>query len=356
MSINRDTMKYTYSRDKAFKDLEWILFIVFTILAGWFASSVLQQFFSSKTNFTQHEEKITKYPVVVIFFNDLKASKVNLNNLEIHYEVKGMQQAGKLEIGKNYFHNDDFNKTEKVILESLESHEGYMVFRIIHSTPIHMNEGFPPEVKIILNTDTNVFENSDSEVAVYLTSPDNSPGFYGDYWTDGKPYQISMIKNSVVKCNIQAQITNYLEQTDKCQKESYSKCIASRIDAIELFNECSKKCMPNTFANMGKYFTTPFCQKDTDSQLCITEEMKMINDQDEGRSKCKKSCSIKEYTGENYLRYNLQKTANEMDEYYFKYRLHDVNSTKIYDEYLIYDGIGMVGSVGGTLGMFIELN
>ena len=26
---------------------------------------------------------------------------------------------------------------------------------------------------------------------------------------------------------------------------------------------------------------------------------------------------------------------------------------KIYQEYLIYDGIGMIGSVGGTLGMFI---
>ena len=61
-----------------------------------------------------------------------------------------------------------------------------------------------------------------------------------------------------------------------------------------------------------------------------------------------------EYTGETYLRYNLQETSDEEDRYYFKYRLHDVNSTVVYDEYLIYDGIGMVGSVGGTLGMFIE--
>ena len=146
-------MKYrTISRDKAFKDMEWILFIGFTILAGWFASSVLQQFFSRKTNFSQHEEKITEYPVVVIFFHDIKASEVYLSNLQIHYEVRGMAQAGKLEIGKNFFYNDHFNKTEKIILESFESYEGYMVFRIINSTPIFTKvwKGFQPEMKIKL--------------------------------------------------------------------------------------------------------------------------------------------------------------------------------------------------------------
>ena len=35
---------------------------------------------------------------------------------------------------------------------------------------------------------------------------------------DGKPFEISMIKNYSVKCNIRANITNYLKQTDKCHK------------------------------------------------------------------------------------------------------------------------------------------
>ena len=35
---------------------------------------------------------------------------------------------------------------------------------------------------------------------------------------DGKPFEISMIKNYAVKCNIRAKITNYLKQTDKCHK------------------------------------------------------------------------------------------------------------------------------------------
>ena len=67
------------------------------------------------------------------------------------------------------------------------------------------------------------------------------------------------------------------------------------------------------------------------------------------------SCSVKEFTGETYLRYNQKPQSNETGEYYFKYVLNDVASTRVFKEYLIYDAIGMVGSVGGTLGMVIEL-
>ena len=35
------------------------------------------------------------------------------------------------------------------------------------------------------------------------------------------------------------------------------------------------------------------------------------------------------------------------------YRFAYPQVSTIYQEYLIYDGIGMIGSVGGTLGMFI---
>ena len=347
-------MRHTISRDKAFKILECFLFIGFSIVAGWFASGVLKQFFSRETNFTQYEKKITEYPVVAIVFSDLRASEVNLNNFEILYLPNFIMNPTerKLGIGKNYIHNDDFNKTEIVIVESFKNYKGFRVFRIIHSTPIHMLLKVPPEIVIKLITKLQMSENFNSEVHFYLTSPNNSPGFWAKYWKDGKPFQISMIKNSAVKCNIQAQITNYLRQTDKCQKESFSECMASQIDEIE-FNECPKKCMPNAFANLGKYYQTPYCKNDTLNQLCIYRHMNMLVKK--GMSNCQKSCSVIEYTGEIFLRYNQKSQSNETDEYYLKYQLNDATSTKVNNEYLIYDTIGMVGSIGGTLGMVIEL-
>ena len=78
-------MKHTIFQDKAFKIMEWILFIGFSIVAGWFASGVLEHFFSRKTSFSQGEEKDTIYPVVVILFLRHNASEVNLTNAAIIY-------------------------------------------------------------------------------------------------------------------------------------------------------------------------------------------------------------------------------------------------------------------------------
>ena len=47
-------------KENAFKIMEWIFFIGFSIVAGWFASGVLEQFFSRKTSFSQQEEVVIK--------------------------------------------------------------------------------------------------------------------------------------------------------------------------------------------------------------------------------------------------------------------------------------------------------
>ena len=139
----------------------------------------------------------------------------------------------------------------------------------------------------------------------------------------------------------------YIKQTGKCQDEPYYKCIASQIDAIE-FNNCPNKCIPNGFANMGTNYSAAFCRNDTDSQRCVF--MPMLK-----QSNCKKSCSKKEYFGEAYLNVPIISDVEDRDIYYFKYRLTNLVS-KVYDEYLIYDAIGMVGSVGGTLGTIADID
>ena len=69
-------LKCTISQDKVFKILQWIFFIGFIIASGWFASGVLKQFFSRKTSFSQHQEKVKNYPVVNIILGH-PVSEVN---------------------------------------------------------------------------------------------------------------------------------------------------------------------------------------------------------------------------------------------------------------------------------------
>ena len=344
----------TISKDKAIKIMEWIFFIGFSIVAGLFVLRVLQQFFSGKTSFSQHEEEVTTYPVISFSFLGSKELEVNLSNVKIKYWAKGMKDYQNLEMGLNHCLNYEYNKTEKILLENLEDLiSGSKAYRIIHVTPI-LDKNRPIvslEIYTLFEKKNNLLPDL---VGFFLTSQKNSPGFLDNSWIDGEPLQLSMNKNTAGSYNLRPQKTKYVEKMGNCQKESYYECIASHLDVIE-FDECSKKCIPNVFSNIGKNYSTTFCQNNTVSQKCILDHML----KQEVGSNCKKSCSKLEYFGDNLLTMPYQSKEEDKKHwnvYWFKYRLNNLNfSAKVFEEYLIYDTIGMIAAVGGTLGISKEI-
>ena len=346
-------MRGTISRPKLFKILEWILFVGFIIASGCFVSGVLENFFSRKTSFSQHKEKITEYPVLNILFGQ-STSEVNLSDFSIIYKASGMPNFRSLEIGDNHLHNRVYNKTEKVILERLENWKKYLVFRIIHETPI-LDEDRPMVETIIEYNGENQKITSKNVVTFFITSRSNSPGLSFNKWKDGKPLEITINKNHMVKYGLQPQITKYLKEIGECQEESYYECIASQLDVME-FNKCPKKCIPNAFSNLGRNYSTPFCSNDTENEYCAMKIVRRINRQ-EIASDCKSSCSNLEYFGEFGINRPISSNIDKIKNWnaFFKYKLvnQDLNSM-VYEEYIIYDTVGMIGSVGGTFGNFLN--
>ena len=92
-------MKCKITKDKIFNILEWILFIGLGIVSGWFASGVLENFFSQKTSFAQYEKIVTEYPVIAIRLHGFP-SDINEDNLKIFYGTTGMNHKalGALQI------------------------------------------------------------------------------------------------------------------------------------------------------------------------------------------------------------------------------------------------------------------
>ena len=117
------------------------------------------------------------------------------------------------------------------------------------------------------------------------------------------------------------------------------------------FKECSKKCIPSIYSNIHKNYTTPFCRNDTENEKCA---MKMVKELINGKnSSCQKSCFKLQYIGEvRYTRPFYGKEESSVNYYKLRY-LFDTDMFNVHEEYLLYDTIGMIGSVGGSLGMFI---
>ena len=346
----------TISRPKLFKILEWILFVGFIIVSGYFVSGVLENFFSRKTSFSQHKEKVTEYPVLNIDLSQ-RTSKVNVSDVRIIYRASGMPNLTCLEIGDNYLHNkDEYNKTEKVILERHDTFYNSLGFRIIHETPVLDKDRAMVETIIAHNGESQNITSEWIIVHFFITSRSNSPGLSFNKWKDGKPLEVTINKNHIVKYGLQPQITKHLKEMGECQEESYYECIASQLDAME-FNKCPNKCIPNAFSNLGRNYSTPFCLNDTKNDYCAKKIVRKINEQ-KIASDCKSSCSNLEYFGEYGINRPISQierdaVSSEMkwNAFYFKYKLvnQDLKSM-VNEEYIIYDTVGMIGSVGGTFG------
>ena len=73
------------SHKKLVFTLEWTLLIGLKIVSGWFASGVLQNFFSGKSSFSQREEEVKTYPVIVIELIDY-SGPISLDDVMILYK------------------------------------------------------------------------------------------------------------------------------------------------------------------------------------------------------------------------------------------------------------------------------
>ena len=78
-------MKCTISQEKFFEILEWILFIGFAIVAGWFAEEAFVHWVSKKTSFSQHEETVADYPVITLVLFPHQTSEAEITNITIMY-------------------------------------------------------------------------------------------------------------------------------------------------------------------------------------------------------------------------------------------------------------------------------
>ena len=139
------------------------------------------------------------------------------------------------------------------------------------------------------------------------------------------------------------------EYINDCNKMAFFKCYATKIAESEEF-KCPKKCIPLIFQSLMDTIdhNIPRCETDEEHYCMVkTEASKIIF---KLKSTCQKQC--------NYQGSKLFIQKSEID-YSYQFgsmqraiRLNVLPDIVYNKEYLIYDDIGMFGSIGGSLGLF----
>ena len=202
-----------------------------------------------------------------------------------------------------------------------------------------------------------VFLDEELQVSVffYLTSFENSLGHIFYKWNDGEQLKYKIGINSRLHIQIQPEKYRYLEQTSKCHDEPFYDCIASALDEFDYQGLCNEKCIPDVFG-FGRNYTSPFCKIQKDD-YCARDTITKKIVYKTFESTCQKACTALQYSGDFMAITSVApvigvKINESKHELYYEFS-NSESKCKVFEEYLIYDTMGMIGSVGGTLGMFI---
>ena len=142
----------------------------------------------------------------------------------------------------------------------------------------------------------------------------------------------------------------YLSSDGQCSQESFYECL-SRLLASRLEQS---KCSIISYPNLPICKTNETKSVSRMAMYYLNHEVLSFNSTFKNEL-CPKLCTTVDYNGElgvsqqmNLWAYDYKTSATFAFEYRFKQ-----SSVIVYKEYVIYDAISMIGSVGGTLGMCI---
>ena len=184
------------------------------------------------------------------------------------------------------------------------------------------------------------------ELKVYLTSEKNTLGILTNQWMEGEMFEFEIKQHLHKVLDIKQEKYIYLEK--KCSTESFYECLVKRIVASD-FKNCPKKCNPRTFSlpKSEEFDKIPSCE-DNDKPCANIKTVEIFKATT--TKLCPKLCQMVQYSGKKISVYDYK---HDPYSYSFRYRFTPPHTEKIYEEYLIYDIVSMVGSVGGNLGMWI---
>ena len=324
--------------------LKWILFFGLFYCSLIFTWDVVVKYNSKETLFIQNEGKTALLPVITICFSETGINWKNQPDFNITY----------------------WNNADKSINFNLQP-----IYTLMWGICYQINAGKYKSLQnqlyqIKIKTVKKVFPTME----FYFTSEKNSYGITYYDWREGESFKVDLNESNYKTVDFNVENRNYLKSVSLCNDQSFYECLESKIPLAD-FSNCStnqnsklfdKICIPTSLPNKnGNNY--PICTVAIQDLGCADYENEVqcaqyncsativknvIYNTSNYQNSCPKSCETLQYSG-NVVFEKKDYYLNE-GEATLEFKFANIN---VYREYLIFDTIGMIGSVGGTLGLFI---
>ena len=315
-----------------------------------FSKDVFEQYSSKAASFEQREEEVGKEEGIslVVGFWPLKKmnypSKTPYQSYEqwelgkdftLSYGVRTYSTAKEIiSLREHEDLNINHSSVGKVTFEKLNTHWGD--YYKISANVIKIKSPYRAFVAIKLDENITDIPNVD----VILTSETNSFGITMADWQDGTRILLNKLE-AYMSVDLQPKKKIMMKSLSNCSNSGFYRCFHDELTNQE-FSTCPRKCFSiSTFLN-----ATPICKTKEEFQCAHDLARKL---------KKKTTC----YPACNQVTFDIaSKYQDEVGKPGAKHNMiiaykFITSKIKVEEEYLIHDFVGMLGSIGGTLGLFV---
>ena len=335
-----------------FKVIHVTITIILTLLAIYLSEEIWVQYAAKDTSFSQSEVKVKEAdsPTLVFGFWPLKETNypdevpyMAYEQLELGKDFKvrfgiieGYDIVETIELAEDKNNLEiSFGEIGKVNFSKLLTIYGN--FYKISANLLSVKNPYSAFVKIDFNK--GILDDQLPTIEVSLTAESASFGVTMYDWIDGDAITITpVIGDQAVR--IRPEKITKLNQCS--QEESFYECFENQLN-MQNYSNCPRKCSAvSTITN-----SIPIC-KTTEEFICAFDLAKKVKKSGSCLHLCSKT-HYKLFKSIYTERTDSENAKRNVNIYY----LIPPKEMSIEKEYLIHDFVGMLGSIGGTLGMFI---
>lgn len=257
------------------------------------------------------------------------------------------EDSAYLNFGKNTFVSSNGNVFSINVTEMYSFDRG-MCYSI--KSNLYLSTKYVYVLSVILRSITQ----RPNQLKLTVASDDDATGIISGFWGNAAPMILSNIwfNNETTMLDLQEKIKKKLLNCNK--NVGYQECLAAGFDNVVKLSDCPGKCKPmaikpyyDEFINVSK--TPPDCNN-LEKEHCLISYV--AKNAESIVSKCKPQCTVKDYSGRGVTMRDTPLNLKDGD----RTDLYLISSTRsriLVQEYQVYDTAGMIGTVGGSLGLFL---
>ena len=329
---------------KCLKIIEWTFYMCLLGGSLYFMWDVFKKYKSRDTSLKQYQEHLQEYPTIVMCFKTSKIIEYDMD-FNISIILPNLSYL-KLDIGANHTQYDG----DEVKLEKFLTPATGICYKITKTTnAAYINQTYF-SVEIFFN---NSLSRNDLPITkFFITTERNSYGIAIFQWYEGEVLTYDVKPETMTEVNLKIEKNVLLRSETECEENSAYHCLVKKYIKTFKCEQWTDGCIPrNFYESLNPFFDkkTFLCEGEIDQSSNCSKQLLFDIIQS---NRCKNPCSTTEFIGKVSFEGEIENIPMN-HRTWFSYNIKAPAMISVQKQYLIYDFEGLVGSVGGTLGMFI---